>query len=1341
MSRDTYAPKEVYVGANNLAIYTFDFKIEALAQLLVIEVDDNGVETQRVLGTDSVYLSGVVFDAVEGAGTVTLAANLPTDFNLILLLANDLPTQTFKFRNKTSFTLKRFESALDLIAGAVQRLAYRGKQAFRIHDLDDEDTFNSQLPPGVATSQDRVLIVNSAGDGMAYGPTAAVIASAESEANDAAASAAAASTSESNAATSESNAATSESNAATSETNAATSETNAATSATNAATSETNAATSATDAAAAKSTFENAPTQTKTDNFILTDADVGKLTIMNAISAKTFTLYDITADDDVIFLKNIGATDVTVAPHASDTSDITNLEVGETVILIADDSTNNWELLSIKDRLTDGLIRGNNGIGISIDPGEGLTIEKPTFFAGYEGSSVDATYGDGDLTGTPTGAPPVTGGELDLSGGTLKYVDYDPVSNVSLNEQEGTVRLKWTPDYSGSPADNQSLFIISNSANNANSLSLIHLTSGQVRIQIYDKDAVVQLNEDLGSFTAVSGTEVEWEVNYDLDPTGTDSVVRVFIDGIQKGSTQTGFTIDRDATLSFFRIGSNRTATKLADFKLDYVTAFNTVQHEANYTVDPVAPTQAGKLLLDEKLPDLTAGTSDALKRIRVDSTGRAYEIVLLSDVPANVANKQGALIAQNAADTGYDLLTSQGTTNQVLTSQGPDATPTFEDATAAGGINYIDNNDAEVDTADWSTYDDGAVSEPVDGTGGASSTLTFTRNTSSPLRGNADFDLAKSAADGQGEGNAVPFTIDIADKDKILSVTFDYAVGGSFATGDVGMFIYDVTNANIIKIDPDEDLNVGGGKFQGTFLATSSTSYRLIFHVRTTNASAWTLNFDNVIVGPQVVIFGPAMTDFEDRTSEFTINGVGTPTEVKIVVKRVGDEAIIRGTFKPGTTSGDTASLTLPLDMQVDVGDGKTATSAGNSQTHLAGTFYRQNGSSRFWTNGIGGPAFIDTDDGSAIFFNDDSNSTTEFIKVTGALLWSTGQAVHFELRVPIAGWSTNVVTSESRTFRISNFVANGTRVTATPTKLGEYRTLIKDNAAQTQSDNALSQTDANIAADGMKIFSTSGTGAGTSGEPNRWVIFVGKRKHVKFRYFSSVGKTGVINTDFVHVSASTEIGLFNHYDPTTGLATINCPIVQSNTTRNVGNSYSSDTAGNALPTDCFFEVIVSDNALSVQSEPTIKIAIITDEKSAGTHGGDATSGAWRQRVLNTLVDPYNIVQSLADDIFTLPAGRYLIKGISQFSAPVNNTRTKLVSDPEGTPVDEVFSLSGNVAAGNNTRSPFTKLIDIISDTEYDLQYRVQTTKTVNGLGNNAVLASSPAAEAYAEIVITKLN
>lgn len=196
MSRSTYDVKELYVGTGSVSAYTFDFKIEALAQLLIIETDASNVETQRVLGTDAVYLSSVTFDAVDGGGTVNLTANLPTNYNLIILLANDLPTQLFEFRNKTTFSLPRFESALDAIAGAVQRLSYIGKQAFRIHDLDDETTFNSQLPAGVAGNPNKTIIINSLGTGVEFGPDAATIASAEAEAIAAAASAAAALVSE-----------------------------------------------------------------------------------------------------------------------------------------------------------------------------------------------------------------------------------------------------------------------------------------------------------------------------------------------------------------------------------------------------------------------------------------------------------------------------------------------------------------------------------------------------------------------------------------------------------------------------------------------------------------------------------------------------------------------------------------------------------------------------------------------------------------------------------------------------------------------------------------------------------------------------------------------------------------------------------------------------------------------------------------------------------------------------------------------------------------------------------------------------------------------------------------
>lgn len=171
MSRNTYAPKQTYLGDGTVALYTFDFKIEVNTQLEIIEVDALGVETQRVRGDDNVYLNNVTYDPAGGGGSVQLQANLITGRSLIILLANDAPTQPYEFSNKLSFNLKSIERALDFLGGAIQRLAYRGKQALRIHDSENEELVDGQLPPDLAGNLDAMLKVNAAGNGFEYGPT------------------------------------------------------------------------------------------------------------------------------------------------------------------------------------------------------------------------------------------------------------------------------------------------------------------------------------------------------------------------------------------------------------------------------------------------------------------------------------------------------------------------------------------------------------------------------------------------------------------------------------------------------------------------------------------------------------------------------------------------------------------------------------------------------------------------------------------------------------------------------------------------------------------------------------------------------------------------------------------------------------------------------------------------------------------------------------------------------------------------------------------------------------------------------------------------------------------
>lgn len=153
-----------FTGTGSLAVYPFDFKIKSEDELLVIVSDASGNETKRVRGSDTSYLDSITFDAIEGGGEVTLLADLPSDYEIYLLLAPDEPVQDNSFRNQFDFSLKRIEAAFDQVIAYVQRLAYLAKYSLRLHDLDDLDAFDPMLPQGVSSNtDDRIPVVGGGG--------------------------------------------------------------------------------------------------------------------------------------------------------------------------------------------------------------------------------------------------------------------------------------------------------------------------------------------------------------------------------------------------------------------------------------------------------------------------------------------------------------------------------------------------------------------------------------------------------------------------------------------------------------------------------------------------------------------------------------------------------------------------------------------------------------------------------------------------------------------------------------------------------------------------------------------------------------------------------------------------------------------------------------------------------------------------------------------------------------------------------------------------------------------------------------------------------------------------
>ena len=158
-----------------------------------------------------------------------------------------------------------------------------------------------------------------------------------------------------------------------------------------------------------------------------------------------------------------------------------------------------------------------------------------------------------------------------------------------------------------------------------------------------------------------------------------------------------------------------------------------------------------------------------------------------------------------------------------------------------------------------------GGDTAPSTGTGGVVTGVTFTRSTVNPIIGNASFILAKDAANRQGEGVSTDFAINNLDKGELLEVSFAYDGSAGIVLGagsDVEVWIYDVTNAVLIPIAPQDTLVGPTGTihtFVGTFTASqTSIDYRLIFHIATVDATAWTLQLDGITVTDN---FSPPVT------------------------------------------------------------------------------------------------------------------------------------------------------------------------------------------------------------------------------------------------------------------------------------------------------------------------------------------------------------------------------------------------------------------------------------------------------------------------------------------------
>lgn len=341
-------------------------------------------------------------------------------------------------------------------------------------------------------------------------------------------------------------------------------------------------------------------------------------------------------------------------------------------------------------------------------------------------------------------------------------------------------------------------------------------------------------------------------------------------------------------------------------------------------------------------------------------------------------------------------VIPSTGTNAKLLVG---DSIETQNGFLIAPAINYIKNAlFTSNTTTGWATYADAAGTTPVDGTGG-SPNVTFTAVSGATVRGTYAGRLTKDASNRQGQGASYNFTIDAADTGRPVSIAFDFLASSAYVANDVGVYIYDVTNSTLIT---PAAINVAAGKgtFRAFFVATTSTSYRLILHVASTNASAWTLDTDNFQVGPQVQLSGAAVTDPISYTPTF--NGFGTVSTSSIWRAQSGQFLVGYGNFTAGTVAASEASLLLPTGLTID-------TSKLPANERIVGRWTRNNATGSAVKSG---PLIVDTVNNDRVKFSYDdyTSAVNPFVARLGNGIAATGDNIAVSFQVPIANWSSNV-------------------------------------------------------------------------------------------------------------------------------------------------------------------------------------------------------------------------------------------------------------------------------------------------------------------------------------------
>ena len=367
------------------------------------------------------------------------------------------------------------------------------------------------------------------------------------------------------------------------------------------------------------------------------------------------------------------------------------------------------------------------------------------------------------------------------------------------------------------------------------------------------------------------------------------------------------------------------------------------------------------------------------------------------------IINRNGVLYLKNSAGGETPIGSSSGGKNYLAKQSDASAAVGTVSLVAAGGNISVSGTFPNVSSA-W--YADAGLS-PI-----AISPDNTLRGTSNYLTALTSFDAA-----GAVYVQTPAFNIDGEDLGKALAVQFD--VAGNTTANDWDVVAVRYTSAGVFGAlipiagiastttgTASAQVPTGTTTFRGFFItgSTASDVYSIRWRRR---AGAVAIRFDNLIVGPNSVMLGTAITDWQSYTptGSWTAN-----TTYSGRYMRVGNDMLLEAKLLlSGAPTSASLTVNLPTGLTIN-----TSNIFGDTQNHSIGeASVFDTSANEIYTGTVGysstSAIAIFTEYAALTYLN-----STNVVNATQQVTFATGDTIYIRAKIPITGWSSNVTMAD---------------------------------------------------------------------------------------------------------------------------------------------------------------------------------------------------------------------------------------------------------------------------------------------------------------------------------------